>query len=313
MSRRLWALVPLMVVVPYLGSELTRTLKPCSAASREGLAYPSGHTTVMIVVLGMLVLAVGRRRWLIWAAAVFAALGVIGQAVTYHYFTDAVGALLLGSSLVCLTAVAARWLHRQAGEYCADCGSRRRSRDSVATAFLWLVTTLLLAVALPVLWAQQNLVDRSGYTALTQRAATSPDLRSAAAVELTTQVGELGAGADASVVGGITEDVHRRLVVSGTVRPGQRLRPPMAFHRWSGLGARRAGSLGDRLRSVALRRRVRADTPGLQHRGADIRSDSVDRQCPRRVAPGITAGDRDVGSVGGLGGGGALRRVGAPD
>lgn len=34
---------------------------------------------------------------------------------------------------------------------------------SVATALAWLVTTLLLAVALPVLWAQQNLVDRSGY------------------------------------------------------------------------------------------------------------------------------------------------------
>ena len=53
---------------------------------------------------------------------------------------------------------------------------------SVATGFMWLVTTMLLAVTLPVLWAQQNLVDRSGYTALAQRAATSPDLLSAAAV-----------------------------------------------------------------------------------------------------------------------------------
>ena len=114
MSRRLWAMVPLMVVVPYLGAEVARALKPLFGRIKGGgLAYTSGHTTVMIVVLGMLILAVGRRRWLVWAAVLFAALGIIGQAVTYHYLTDAVGALLLGSSLVCLTAVAVRWLHRR--------------------------------------------------------------------------------------------------------------------------------------------------------------------------------------------------------
>lgn len=114
MSRRLWALVPLVVLVPYLGAQSADALKPLFGRMKgEGLAYPSGHTTVMIVVLGILLLAVGRRRWLIWAVAVFAVLGIIGQAVTYHYFTDAVGALLLGSSLVCLTAVAVRWLHRR--------------------------------------------------------------------------------------------------------------------------------------------------------------------------------------------------------
>ena len=32
--------------------------------------------------------------------------------LTYHYFTDAVGALLLGTSLVCLTAVGLRFLRR---------------------------------------------------------------------------------------------------------------------------------------------------------------------------------------------------------
>lgn len=112
--RRLWALAPLIVLVPYLGAEFARALKPLFGRLKgEGLAYPSGHTTVMIVVLGMLLLASGRRRWLVWGAVVFAALGIIGQAVTYHYFTDAVGALLLGSSLVCLTAVALRWLHRR--------------------------------------------------------------------------------------------------------------------------------------------------------------------------------------------------------
>ena len=31
-------------------------------------------------------------------------LGMLGQAFTYHYFTDTVGALLLGTALVCLAA-----------------------------------------------------------------------------------------------------------------------------------------------------------------------------------------------------------------
>ena len=98
---------------------------------------------------------------------------------------------------------------------------------SVATVFMWLVTTLLLAVTLPVLWAQQNLVDRSGYTALTQRAATNPDLQSAAAVELTTQVGRLSAGADAAVVGRIA-----KMYTAGSSFPGQFAQANDFAHRW---------------------------------------------------------------------------------
>lgn len=113
-SRRLWALAPLVVLMPYLGAEFARALKPLFGRLKgEGLAYPSGHTTVMVVVLGMVLLAAGLRRWLVAAVAACAALGVVGQAVTYHYFTDALGALLLGSSLVCMTAVILRWLHRR--------------------------------------------------------------------------------------------------------------------------------------------------------------------------------------------------------
>ena len=32
-------------------------------------------------------------------------LGIVGQAVTYHYFTDTVGALLLGTAVVCVAAL----------------------------------------------------------------------------------------------------------------------------------------------------------------------------------------------------------------
>lgn len=112
--RRLWLVVPAVVLAPLLGAQFAGVLKPIFGRIKgEGLAYPSGHTTVMVIVLGMLILAAGVRRWLVWVAAAFATLGIVGQAVTYHYFTDAVGAVLLGTSLVCLTAVAVRWLHRR--------------------------------------------------------------------------------------------------------------------------------------------------------------------------------------------------------
>lgn len=111
--RKLWLLVPLALATPLLGVASTETLKPFFGRFKgEALAYPSGHTTAMIVVLGMLILALGARRWLVWAAVAFAALGILGQAVSYHYFTDAVGSVLLGSSLVCIAAVVFRSLRR---------------------------------------------------------------------------------------------------------------------------------------------------------------------------------------------------------
>jgi membrane-associated phospholipid phosphatase len=112
--RRLWALLPVIVVLPLLAVGAARALKPVFGRFKEdALAYPSGHTALMIAVLGALILAVGARRWLLWAAAVFAALGVAGQAVSYHYFTDAVGSVLLGTSLVCIAAVLLRRADRR--------------------------------------------------------------------------------------------------------------------------------------------------------------------------------------------------------
>ena len=109
LARKLWVLVGLALVTPAVGVLAAETLKPLFGRLHDAaLAYPSGHTTAMVVVLGMLILAAGARRWLVWAAVVFAALGILGQAVTYHYFTDAIGALLLGTSLVCLAAVTFR-------------------------------------------------------------------------------------------------------------------------------------------------------------------------------------------------------------
>ncbi len=112
--RRLWLLVPLALATPLTGMLSAEALKPLFGRFKgDALAYPSGHTTVMVVALGMLILAAGARRWLIWAAIAFAALGILGQATTYHYFTDSVGAVLLGTSIVCLAAAALRWARRR--------------------------------------------------------------------------------------------------------------------------------------------------------------------------------------------------------
>ena len=58
----------------------------------------------------------------------------------------------------------------------------------VATVFLWLVTTVALAAAIPATWAQKNIVDANGYAAFAQSAAKDPTLQQAMASELTTRI-----------------------------------------------------------------------------------------------------------------------------
>jgi hypothetical protein len=63
----------------------------------------------------------------------------------------------------------------------------------VATAVLWLATTVALAIAVPAAWAQLHLVDAGGYAALAQGAAGDPGLQAAMAGELTTRAMALAA------------------------------------------------------------------------------------------------------------------------
>ena len=72
-----------------------------------------------------------------------------------------------------------------------------------ATGLMWLFTTVALALAIPALWAQSNLVDGAGYAGLARTAAADPDLQAAMAAELTAQVGRLGSGADPAFVSAI--------------------------------------------------------------------------------------------------------------
>ncbi|TPG31543.1 PA-phosphatase [Mycolicibacterium hodleri] len=107
--RRRWRVAAAVALTPLTGVLAERLLKWLFGREREGaLSYPSGHVTVMVAVLGMVVLAVGVKAWLVSAAAVFALLGLLGQSFTYHYFTDTIGAAFLGTALVCVAYWAAK-------------------------------------------------------------------------------------------------------------------------------------------------------------------------------------------------------------
>ncbi|BBY80512.1 hypothetical protein H7I53_11800 [Mycolicibacterium pulveris] len=101
----------------------------------------------------------------------------------------------------------------------------------VATMLLWLVTTLLLAVAVPAMWAQRNVVSEDGYAAFSASAAEDPQLQSAMAAELASQI--ISFAAD----NGYTLD--REMVRRGTVAytgsagfPGQFGQANRIAHRW---------------------------------------------------------------------------------
>jgi type IV secretory pathway VirB2 component (pilin) len=103
--RRRWRLAAVVVATPLVAVAAARLFKQLFGRLSDGvLAYPSGHTTLAVVVLGLAVLTAGVAVWSVAAAAVLAVLGLLGQAFTYHYFTDTVGAVLLGTSLVCVAA-----------------------------------------------------------------------------------------------------------------------------------------------------------------------------------------------------------------
>ncbi len=113
--RRGWRrLAVAMVVSPLAAIAIVRMVKPIFGREKGGaLAYPSGHTTFLVVVTGLLLLVAGAGLWAVVVAAAAILLSMIGLAMTFHYFTDTVGGVLLGTSVVCLAAIVAR--HPQHG------------------------------------------------------------------------------------------------------------------------------------------------------------------------------------------------------
>ncbi|MDR3663169.1 MAG: PA-phosphatase [Mycobacterium sp.] len=101
--RKRWRLAAAVLLCPLLTVTLVRVLKGLFGRHKGGaLSYPSGHSALVVTVLGMVVLAAGMVLWSRVLAGVFITLGLLGQAMTYHYFTDAIGSLLLGSAAVCI-------------------------------------------------------------------------------------------------------------------------------------------------------------------------------------------------------------------
>ncbi|CRZ16368.1 PA-phosphatase [Mycolicibacterium neworleansense] len=95
-----------MVVSPLVAIAIVRVLKPVFGREKGGaLAYPSGHTTFLVVVTGLLVLVAGVGLWSVIVAAGLVLLGMFGLGMTFHYFTDTVGGLLLGTSVVGMVAL----------------------------------------------------------------------------------------------------------------------------------------------------------------------------------------------------------------
>lgn len=107
--RHQWRLWIATAVCPLIAMGLARLLKPLFGRERgDAFAYPSGHTTTVVVVMGMVVLVAGGALWVVLIAVAWCVLGLLGMAVTYHYFTDTVGAVLLGTAIVCVTALVLR-------------------------------------------------------------------------------------------------------------------------------------------------------------------------------------------------------------
>jgi hypothetical protein len=112
---------------------------------------------------------------------------------------------------------------------------------------LWLVTTLLLAVAVPTMWVQRNVVSEDGYAALSAAAAHDPKLQRAMASELSAQIRAFAAENGYGTLN--TELVHN-VVTAYTGNdgfPGQFAQANRIAHRWMFTDAVRAedGS-GDR-------------------------------------------------------------------
>jgi membrane-associated phospholipid phosphatase len=108
-SRRRWHLATAVVIAPAIGVVLARLLKVLFDRQKgAGLAYPSGHTTFAVIVLGMAVLVAGAALWAVLIAIAWCIFGMLGVGVSFHYFTDTVGGLLLGTSIVCVAALILR-------------------------------------------------------------------------------------------------------------------------------------------------------------------------------------------------------------
>lgn len=100
---------------------------------------------------------------------------------------------------------------------------------SLLAALLWLVTTALLVVTLPALWAQQHIVSEDGYADLAASAAKDSALQQPMAAELTDRITAATgtSGTQATLIGAAANGY-----TSSDVFPGQFGAINRVAHRW---------------------------------------------------------------------------------
>lgn len=101
----------------------------------------------------------------------------------------------------------------------------------VMALLLWVLTMVLLAVAVPTAWAQKNIVDKAGYSAFAAAAAKDPQLQQAVAGELTTQVRTLASKNGAEVNTALIRGVANAYT-AGPMFPGQFAKANEIAHTW---------------------------------------------------------------------------------
>lgn len=101
----------------------------------------------------------------------------------------------------------------------------------LATVLLWLVTTVLLAAAVPTMWAERHVVDANGYSSLAASAAEDPQLQQAMAGVLTTEVSgllsEYGQVSNEELISGVAS-----AYTASPSFPGQFALANAVGHRW---------------------------------------------------------------------------------
>ena len=98
-----WRLALVVALCPPVAVAAAQGLKRVFGRELDGgLAYPSGHVTALVAIAGMVILVAGMKRWVVMCAAAVVAVEMYAVGTTFHYFTDTVGALLLGTAAVAI-------------------------------------------------------------------------------------------------------------------------------------------------------------------------------------------------------------------
>ncbi len=176
---------------------------------------------------------------------------------------------------------------------------------SLLALLLWLVTTVLLAVSVPALWTQHNIVSVDGYSDLAAGAARSPALQQPMAAELTAQVS--GATGSSGVQATLLEAAANSYT-SSPVFPGQFAAVNRVAHRWLFTDDAQGQWVVD-LSPMLADSSIRQTLDGFGVQVPTSSAGSGDRERIRRSATRPVASGRAVGPVGQRRGGGAGRRV----